>query len=42
MIDPKERLIAMLLMQHLPQGLARDPPAISSGFYNLVYESLAK
>ena len=32
----------MLLMQHLPQGLSRDPPKISATFYNLVYQSLVK
>jgi CubicO group peptidase (beta-lactamase class C family) len=41
-IDPREGLIAMLLMQHLPQGLPQDPPKISATFYNLVYQSLAK
>jgi CubicO group peptidase (beta-lactamase class C family) len=39
-IDREERLIAILLMQHLPQGLPRDPPKISARFYNLVYQSL--
>ena len=42
MIDREEGLIAMLLMQHLPQGLPRDPPKISATFYNLVYQSLVK
>jgi CubicO group peptidase (beta-lactamase class C family) len=41
-IDRKEGLIAMLLMQHLPQGLPEDPPKISATFYNLVYQSLAE
>lgn len=41
-IDPPQRLVAMLLMQHLPQGLGHDPPRISREFYNLVYQSLAK
>jgi CubicO group peptidase (beta-lactamase class C family) len=39
-IDPREKLIAILLMQHLPQGLAKDPPKISGKFYNFVYQSL--
>lgn len=39
-IDRQEKLIAMLLMQHLPQGLPRDPPKISSRFYNAVYQAL--
>jgi CubicO group peptidase (beta-lactamase class C family) len=42
MIDPRERLVAMLLTQHIPQGLPRDPQKISFRFYNLVYQSLAK
>lgn len=42
MIDPKERLISMLFMQHLPQGLANDPKKLSFRFYNLVYQSLEK
>jgi CubicO group peptidase (beta-lactamase class C family) len=41
-IDREEGLIVMLLMQHLPQGLPRDPPKISGIFYNLVYQSLVK
>ncbi len=39
-IDPREKLIAMLLMQHLPLGLAKDPPKISGKFYNFVYQAL--
>jgi CubicO group peptidase (beta-lactamase class C family) len=39
-IDPKEQLVALLLMQHLPQGLSRDPPKLGATFYNLVYQSL--
>lgn len=39
-IDPEEKLIAMLLMQHLSQDLPKDPPKISVKFYNLVYQSL--
>ena len=40
-IDRQEKLIAILLMQHLPQGLANDPPKMSARFYNTVYQSLA-
>ena len=39
-IDRQEKLIAILLMQHLPQGLPKDPPKISVRFYDLVYQSL--
>ena len=39
-IDRREKLIAILLMQHLPQGLAKDPPKISGKFYNFVYQAL--
>ena len=41
-IDREENLIAMLLMQHLPQDLPKDPPKINVKFYNLVYQSLVK
>jgi len=40
-IDPGEKLVAMLMLQHLPQGLPNDPPKLSVKFYNLVYQSLA-
>ncbi len=40
MADPRERLFAILLMQHIPQGFSRDPRKISFAFYNLVYQSL--
>jgi CubicO group peptidase (beta-lactamase class C family) len=39
-IDPQERLVAILMTQHLPQGLPHDPPRLSVAFYNLVYQSL--
>ena len=39
-VDPQEKLIALLLMQHLPQGLPQDPPKVSLKFYNLVYQAL--
>lgn len=42
MIDREEGLVAMLLMQHLPEGLPRDPPKVSAKFYNLVYQSLVE
>ena len=41
-IDRQENLIAILLMQHLPQDLPKDPPKLSVKFYNLVYQSLIK
>jgi CubicO group peptidase (beta-lactamase class C family) len=41
-IDPKEQLIALLMLQHLPQGLPHDPPKPSAPFYNLVYQSLIR
>ena len=41
-IDREENLIVMLLMQHLPQDLPKDPPRINVKFYNLVYQSLVK
>jgi len=39
-IDRHEKLVAILLMQHLPQGLPKDPPKLSARFYNAVYQSL--
>lgn len=44
-IDPSRRVIAILLMQHLPLESAEDPnarnlPKISATFYDLVYQSL--
>ncbi len=41
-IDREEQLIAILMLQHLPQGLPRDPPKLSAQFYNLVYQSLLR
>jgi CubicO group peptidase (beta-lactamase class C family) len=41
-IDRLENLTAILMTQHLPQGLPADPPKISFRFYNLVYQSLVK
>ncbi|MGH6610795.1 MAG: serine hydrolase domain-containing protein, partial [Burkholderiaceae bacterium] len=40
MIDPREQMFSILLMQHIPQGFARDPRKISFAFYNFVYQSL--
>jgi CubicO group peptidase (beta-lactamase class C family) len=39
-IDRKEQLIALLMVQHLPPGLPNDPPKLSVPFYNRVYQSL--
>ncbi|MGH8027533.1 MAG: serine hydrolase domain-containing protein [Pseudoxanthomonas sp.] len=39
-IDPKERMISILLLQHLPNNAANDLPRISTPFYNLVYQAL--
>ncbi len=39
-IDPGEKLIAILMMQHLPRGLPRDPPRLGRPFKNLVYQAL--
>ncbi len=41
-IDPRENLVAILMLQHLPLGLPSDPPKLSVPFYNLVYQSLVK
>lgn len=39
-IDPHEKLVAILLLQHLPRDGVNDLPRISRPFYNLVYQSL--
>ncbi len=39
-IDPKERLVAIVLLQHLPNDADHDLPRISTRFYNLVYQAL--
>lgn len=39
-VDPKERLVAVLMAQHLPQGLPSDPRKPIVDFTNLVYQSL--
>lgn len=40
MLDREKRLIAILLMQHLPNGQANDLPRIAVKFYDLVYQTL--
>ena len=37
-IDRQEGLVAILMMQHIPQ----DPHKVSGKFYNLVFQSLAR
>lgn len=40
-IDPKERLVAILMMQHIPRdGRKDDLPRISRNFYALAYQAL--
>ena len=39
-IDPKEHLISILLLQHLPDDAGNDLPKLSTPFYNLVYQAL--
>ncbi len=41
-IDPQEQMVALLMMQHLPQGLPKDPPKVSQRFYTLVYQALVR
>jgi len=41
-VDRQERLVAILMTQHLPQGLPQDPPRLAVPFYNLVYQSLVQ
>ncbi|MGH8060417.1 MAG: serine hydrolase domain-containing protein [Pseudoxanthomonas sp.] len=41
-IDPQERMISILLLQHLPNDAANDLPRISTPFYNLVYQALLR
>ena len=41
-IDPRDRTISILLMQHLPNGAANDLPRISTPFYNLVQQALVR
>ncbi|WP_165418509.1 serine hydrolase domain-containing protein [Dyella amyloliquefaciens] len=39
-IDPREKLVAILLLQHLPREGVQELPRVSRPFYNLVYQSL--
>jgi CubicO group peptidase (beta-lactamase class C family) len=41
-VDRREGLIAILMMQHLPEGSPKAPPRISGQFFNLVYQSLGQ
>ena len=41
-IDPQERMISILLLQHLPNGAANDLPRLATPFYNLVYQALVR
>ena len=41
-VDPRERLVALLMMQHVPRGLASDPPRPAAAFHNLVYQALER
>jgi len=41
-IDPAEELVAILLLQHLPNGEEGDLPRISTRYYNLVYQTLER
>ncbi len=41
MIDPREKLVAILMLQHLPRGDGKaDLPRVSRNFYALVYQAL--
>lgn len=41
-VDPRERLVGILMMQHVPRGLAADPPRPTAAFHNLVYQALER
>ena len=41
-VDPRERLVAILMMQHVPRGRASDPPRPTAAFHNLVYQALER
>jgi len=42
-IDPRERLVAIVMLQHLPRSdIDNDLPRISRPFYNLVYQALVQ
>ncbi|MFT3791391.1 MAG: serine hydrolase domain-containing protein [Rudaea sp.] len=40
LIDPRERLVAILLAQYLPRNEGHDLPKINATFHNLVYQAL--
>lgn len=39
-IDPKGRMISILLLQHLPNDAANDLPRLATRYYNLVQQAL--
>jgi CubicO group peptidase (beta-lactamase class C family) len=39
-IDREQGLVAILLLQHLPNGADNDLPRLATPFYNLVYSTL--
>lgn len=39
-IDRQQKLVAILLLQHLPNGADNDLPRLATPFYNLVYSTL--
>jgi CubicO group peptidase (beta-lactamase class C family) len=41
-VDPRERLVAISMMQHLPRGLPADPPRPTAVFHNLVYQAIER
>jgi len=41
-VDPRERLVAISMMQHLPRGLPADPPRPTAAFHNLVYQAIER
>jgi CubicO group peptidase (beta-lactamase class C family) len=41
-IDPKQRVVSILLLQHLPNGAGNDLPRISTPFYNSVQQALTQ
>ena len=41
-IDPKEHLVAILMLQHLPRPVPDDLPRISRHFHALVYQGLVE
>lgn len=41
-IDPENRTVSLLLLQHLPNDATDDLPRISTTFYNLVQQALAR